>query len=105
LNYKKKWGASLYVGRFPQGLFMVIPHKFSVPVQTMLESAKFITLEKGRLIGNLFIPNNIGFDNMETRIGWHWADGLDSLRFHFWSTHSETPQRNYRRIEILSLTG
>jgi hypothetical protein len=83
---------------------MVIPHKFSVPVQTMLESAKFITLEKGRLIGNLFIPNEIGFDNMETRICRHWADGLDSLRFHFWCTHSETPQRNHRRVEILSLT-
>ncbi len=105
LNYKKKWGASLYVGRFPQGLFMVIPNKFSVPVQTMLESAKFITLEKGRLIGNLFIPNNIGFDNIETRIRWHWVDGLDSLRFHFWSMHSETPPRNHHRIEILSLTG
>lgn len=103
LNYKKKWGASLYIGQFPQGLFVVIPHNFSVPVQTMLESAKFITLEKGRLVGNLFISNDIGFESMETRIRQNWADGLDSLRFHFWCTHSEMPQKSHRRVEILSL--
>ncbi len=104
LNYKKKWGASLYTGKVPQGLFVVIPQQFSVPVQAMLESAQFITLEKGCLVGNLFVPRGKGLENIEASVDQHWADGLDSLRFHMFHSQAEKLQRDNFRVEILSLS-
>jgi hypothetical protein len=103
LNYKKKWGASLYIGRVPQGLFLVIPQNFSDPVLAMLASGEFITLEKGRLVGNIFIPKDLELDDIETRIRQHWTDGLDSLRFYLWCTDSEKLHKNHSRIEFISL--
>jgi len=105
LRYKKKWGGVLYTGKVPQGLFIVVPHNFTVAVQGMLAAAKFIMLERGRLVGKVLIPEDSDLDAIKKRFSKDWSNGLDFLRYYAWCAPSEMPKTDQRKIEFLSLSG
>ena len=49
LRYKRKWGASIYRKKLPQGSILIAPLTSSPAVFSLLANVRFITLDDGRL--------------------------------------------------------
>jgi hypothetical protein len=103
LRYKRKWGASVYRKKLPQGSILIAPLTSSPAVFSLLANARFITLDGGRLVCRTILPMSLREEEVEGFLKHTWIDGLQRVRFLTRAAMSDEATRRFSWAEFVTL--
>ncbi len=101
LRYKRKWGASVYRKKLPQGSILIAPLTSSPAVFSLLANARFITLDGGRLVCRAILPMSLREEELEGFLKHTWIDGLQRVRFLTHGAMSDEAARRFSWAEFV----
>ena len=102
LRYKRKWGASIYRKKLPQGSILIAPLTSSPAVFSLLANVRFITLDDGRLVCRTILPPGLPEGELEGFLKHTWVDGLQRVRFLTQATVSSEVTRQFPWAEFVA---
>jgi hypothetical protein len=103
LRYKRKWGASVYRKKLPQGSILIAPLTSSPAVFSLLANARFITLDGGRLVCRTILPMSLREEQLEGFLKHTWIDGIQRVRFLTRAAMSDEATRRFSWAEFVTL--